>query len=57
MCALVVSVLEVVQVISVTDLEEKYAWLKQDAEFSLWRHTQVLYIVILILDLWIDCQF
>jgi hypothetical protein len=57
MCVLVVSVLEVVQVISVIDLEEKYAWLKQDAELSLWRHIQVLYIVIFILGLWIDCQF
>jgi len=57
MCVLVVSVLEVVQVISVIDLEEKYAWLKQDAELSLWHHIQVVYIVILILGLWIDCQF
>lgn len=57
MIALVVSVLEVVQVVSVIGLEERYAWLKQDAELSLWRRIQVLYIVFLILVLWIDCQF
>lgn len=43
MIAVVVSVLEVVQVISVTGLEERYAWLKQDAELILWRRTGIVY--------------
>lgn len=42
---LVVSFLEVVRVISVIGVEERYAWWKQDVQLSLWRHTGIVYHV------------